>query len=136
MARSSGERLVVSVGRLAGDDAEDGEMKRGVRSFVMGSIRLGGNFAVASLANPPLNQNFKVRRAALVFVETIFESVFEPIHAEMVGASCVGSIQKRTVNNAICHNTLRAGACANNEYRQAGRASVNRGMKREDVKRD
>jgi hypothetical protein len=103
IARSSGERLVVSVGRFADDAMEDGEMKRGVRSFVMGSVRVTGDFAVASLANPPLDQNFQVRRASLVFVETVFEGVFEPIHAEMVGASCVGSIQKRTVNNAISH---------------------------------
>jgi hypothetical protein len=103
IARNSGERLVVSVGRFTGDDAEDGEVKRGVRSFVMGSVRVGGDFAVACLANPPLDQNFQVCRAALIFVETVFESVFEAINAEMVGASCVGSIQKRTVNNAICH---------------------------------
>jgi hypothetical protein len=69
----------------------------------MGSVRLGGDFAVTCLANPPFDQNFQIRCAVLVFIETVFESVFEPIYAEMVGASRVGSIQERTVNDAICH---------------------------------
>jgi hypothetical protein len=100
-------------------------VERKAAGLIMGSVRIVQHLSVIRLANPPFDQHFQIRRTILIISETEVERVSEPIHAEMVRTTCVGSIQKRTVNDTFCHNTLRAGACANNEYRQAMRHSVN-----------
>ncbi len=78
-------------------------MERGVRGLIMYSVRIVQYLAVVGLANPPFNQHFQIRRTILISSEAEVERVSEPIHAEMVRTTCVGSIQKRTVNDTFCH---------------------------------
>jgi hypothetical protein len=56
---------------------------------------------VAGASHPAFDEQLQIGRAAFVSIEAMLERVVEPVQAEMVGTTGVGSVQKRAMMGAL-----------------------------------